>query len=71
VLTGDSDQAVLQIMTHLNAGNDAANVQVTCHAGTHRSVAAAEIIGQKLGRRGVRDVRVRHVHRRRREGDLV
>jgi RNase adaptor protein for sRNA GlmZ degradation len=71
VLICDSEQAVLQITTHLNAGNDVANVQVTCHAGTHRSVAAAEMITGILRVRGVGDVRVRHAHRRKRPGDLV
>lgn len=32
----------------LNAGNREISIQTTCHAGTHRSVAAAELIGREL-----------------------
>ncbi|KAF2845169.1 hypothetical protein T440DRAFT_493605 [Plenodomus tracheiphilus IPT5] len=64
------NEAVSTIVTHLNAGSQAAHIQTTCHFGTHRSVATAEIIGQKMRRRGV-NVVITHPHRRRRPGDLV
>jgi hypothetical protein len=64
-----SDQALHATLTHLNAGNRLACIQTTCHAGTHRSVAAAEILAVELRRRGVQDVRVLHAHRQRRSGD--
>ncbi|KAH9869201.1 hypothetical protein IAQ61_006406, partial [Plenodomus lingam] len=43
--------AVTKIINYLNAGYHVAHVQTTCHAGTHRSVATAEIIGQEMRRR--------------------
>jgi hypothetical protein len=67
----DSDLAVFNIMTSLSNGNKSASVQTTCHAGTHRSVAAAEIIAQKLRSLGVHDVRIMHAHRQRKPGDLI
>jgi RNase adaptor protein for sRNA GlmZ degradation len=54
----DSDLAVFNIMTNLGNGNNAASVQTTCHAGTHRSVTAAEIIAQRLRSLGVHNVRI-------------
>jgi RNase adaptor protein for sRNA GlmZ degradation len=59
-----SNQAISMIVAYLEAGSAVASVQTTCHAGTHRSVAAAEIIAQEMRKRGV-DVVVRHLHRRR------
>ncbi|KAF1942439.1 hypothetical protein EJ02DRAFT_489193 [Clathrospora elynae] len=63
------DKAVTSLVNHLNAGNAVASIQTTCHAGTHRSVAAADIIAQKIRRRRVHAV-VRHAHRKRGPGDL-
>ena len=63
-----SNKAITAIANHLNAGNQTASIQTTCHAGTHRSVAAAEIIANEMRRRGV-SVVVRHAHRRRGVGD--
>jgi RNase adaptor protein for sRNA GlmZ degradation len=54
---------------YLNAGNAVTSVQTTCHAGTHRSVAAAEIMARMLIGRGVQAVHVTHVHRGRKDGD--
>lgn len=68
--TLSSDEALDLTLEHLYAGNRTASIQTTCHAGTHRSVAAAEILAAKLRRRGVRDVRVLHAHRKRRSWDL-
>ena len=45
-------------------GNDVALIEVCCVAGTHRSVAAAELMGEELANMGVH-VYVRHLHRRR------
>jgi RNase adaptor protein for sRNA GlmZ degradation len=59
-----SNKAVAAIVDYLNAGHAVASIQTTCHAGTHRSVAAAEIIAQKMRRRGVSTV-VTHAHRQR------
>jgi RNase adaptor protein for sRNA GlmZ degradation len=59
-----SNKAVTTIVSYLNAGHTVAYIQTICHAGTHRSVAAAEIIAQKMRRRGVAAV-VTHAHRRR------
>jgi RNase adaptor protein for sRNA GlmZ degradation len=47
----------------LNSETRVAVVHTCCVAGTHRSVAAAEIIAQELQRRGVRITHVTHVHR--------
>jgi RNase adaptor protein for sRNA GlmZ degradation len=58
-----NNKAVAAIVDYLNAGHAVASIQTTCHAGTHRSVAAAEIIAQKM-RRGVSTV-VTHAHRQR------
>jgi hypothetical protein len=68
-LMENSDQAITNIITHLSAGNATASIQTTCHASTHRSVAAAEIVKGKLLRRGVGRVVVVHAHRRKRPGD--
>lgn len=58
------------IMVYLNAEHAAASIQTTCHAGTHRSVASAELIARELERKGVRVV-VRHLHRRRGDREVV
>ena len=52
----DSNTAVENTVRHLNAGNAVASVQTKCHAGTHRSVAAAEIVAKMLIARRVRIV---------------
>jgi len=44
-------------------------VMTTCVMGTHRSVAAAEIIAREVRRWGV-EVRVRHLDRKRMVGDV-
>ena len=67
ILTIHSDKAVTAVVNHLNAGNQVTAIHTTCHAGTHRSVAVAEIIAQKMWR-GVNAV-VTHKHRRRGPGD--
>lgn len=62
------DSALASIILHLNAGNHVASIQTTCHAGTHRSVATAEILASRLRARGV-GVVIRHAHRQKRAGD--
>jgi RNase adaptor protein for sRNA GlmZ degradation len=69
-LMRSSNTAVAAIVNHLNAGNQVVSIQTTCHAGTHRSVAAAEIIAQKMRKRGV-SVVVTHAHRRRGPADAL
>jgi predicted protein tyrosine phosphatase len=64
----DSNQAIISIANHFNAGHQVASIQTTCHAGTHRSVAAAEIVAKGMRRRGM-NVVVKHLHRRRGAGD--
>jgi len=63
-----SNKAITAIANHLNAGNQIASIQTTCHAGTHRSVAAAEIVANEMRKRGV-NVVVTHAHRRKGVGD--
>lgn len=58
----------MTIVDYLNAGSIKTTVLTTCHHGTHRSVAAAEIIGHELWSRGV-DVVITHPHRRRHSED--
>ncbi|KAH6851527.1 hypothetical protein BKA58DRAFT_425059 [Alternaria rosae] len=65
---GEINKAITAIANHFNAGNQVASIQTTCHAGMHRSVAAAEIVANETRRRSV-NVVVRHAHRRRGVGD--
>lgn len=60
-----SDTAVRAIMEYLGVGGgrEVVLVETCCISGTHRNVAAAEIMAGKLGRRGVGRVVVRHLHR--------
>jgi len=64
----NSNKAITVIANHFNAGNQIASIQTTCHAGTHRSVAAAEIVAGEMRRRDV-NVVVTHAHLRRGVGD--
>ncbi|KAF1963583.1 hypothetical protein CC80DRAFT_530411 [Byssothecium circinans] len=64
------DTAVNQTIGHLLNGQHTVLLEVCCGAGTHRSVAAAEIMAQRLRRKGVQNVVVRHLHRVRKPGDV-
>ena len=60
--------ATERILWALRRGVQRVVLKTECFLGTHRSVAAAEVIARRLVRIGVR-VHVRHPHRRWRAGD--
>ena len=64
----NSNYSVDTTIAHLSEGHDEVLLEVCCGAGTHRSVAVAEIIGERLSEMGV-DTYVTHIHRLRRPGD--
>ncbi|CAI6335105.1 unnamed protein product [Periconia digitata] len=58
----DMNVAMNETIGYLSRNHDEALIEVCCVQGTHRSVAAAEIMGVELALKGI-DTYIRHLHR--------